>query len=147
MFAPVTKKDIESRQLVPEGTYHLRIAKAEAKAPKDATNNGDGTYTDADGKRQYPYLSLQYVVKDEGSEWLGSSIFDMMPLEPGQMYRLSALLEKIGMIDKNTSDDWSFGPDDVPEMVGREFLGVVTVRKGQKGYPDRNGIARFLDLV
>jgi hypothetical protein len=133
--------DFPTRNTVPGATYHIRIAKAEIRAPQNVELPPDVNDPDLDlSQIELPdeaFLNLTVVIQDE--EHLGRHLFQNVPLNPAaeRSNMTRSLLDAIQY------------PEDEPLAIGQlidaECLAVVTEGKDQQGEP-KNFIRKFLPI-
>ena len=118
----LTRKQLGG-ELIPEGTYALRIHQAKF-------------VTAAEGKdAKFDYINLDCVVTEEG-DFFGRHIFQNVTLKPAQAFLAAQIEEALGFdeLHELNNDEWLDG----------ELMGVVTIEKGKQGYSDRNHVKKFL---
>ena len=138
-----TLKDLPKGEPVPEGTYHVRIAKAPRKVAKDAASSTE---------EKFPYLEIDLVVQAP-EEFLGRHLFDVATLKPGVQFKLRQIMEVADWPEDTTYDD-----DDIEsgklstDLEGIECLVVTTIQKGNvdkitgQQYEPRNKVQKYLPL-
>jgi hypothetical protein len=117
--------DVEN-DLIPEGTYHMRIDKAEYE-PKPKKENAN------------PYIRTWLRVMYPDTEFTGRIVFANYPLSGSGRFRLRELLVATGH-----SEDFELESPD--QLLGLEFKALVMIEKGTAPYPDKNIIKRHLSL-
>jgi hypothetical protein len=130
--------DMSKGEVLPEGVYHVRIAKAEEKIAQPSESNPD----------PYPYLNLDYVVTGSSpEEFHGRHVFEMCTYKPGGNFALRQVAEAAGADEDADILRW------VKEgtFIDRELLVAVKVEKEGKGkdgkwYPERNRVVKRLAL-
>jgi hypothetical protein len=120
---PRAAADMEKGTPVPEGTYNLRIDKAEIKK--------------AEGADKSPYINLMLTITDDG-EYLGRKVFDICTLKKGADFKLRQLLtDGLGWADDQPLED-------TDQLQGEEVVAAITIEKGRQGYEDRNKVQKYL---
>lgn len=127
-------KDMAETNLIPDGTYHLRINKVEYHpfTPADPSKPKND-----DNKDKQPYLNVDLVVQDEG-DYFGRHVFDYVSLAKGDDWKMRQLCDAT-----EKPEDWEVDTD---EFIDNEVDAVVGTQKGKKGYPDKNAVKRYISL-
>lgn len=118
---------------VPEGTYNLKVHKAEYIAtPKTKDAKG-------------PYIKAQLIItgpsiNGQDNPALGRLVFMNYSITGDGSFRLRELLEVTG-------HDASFKLTDSDELLGLEFGGAVVIQKGTGGYADKNEVKKHIPLL
>lgn len=120
----LTRKQLGG-DLIPDGTYQIRIAQAKYVAA-------------ADGKdAKYDYVNVDSVITEEG-EFLGRHVFQNITLKPGSAFLAGQIEDAL-----EHPEDQELDTD---LWVDGEMLAVISTEKGKAGYSDRNQIKKFLPL-
>jgi hypothetical protein len=126
--APAVGEMAESL-IVPEGTYNVRVQRAEYVAtPKHAESKG-------------AYIRTAFVITGPGdSPYIGRYVFMNYSLTGDGSFRLRELLEATG-------HPLDFRLTDTDQLIGLECAAAIVIEKGKQGYPDRNVIRKHLPLL
>jgi len=151
-FEKYKQSDMAADNTVPEATYKLRCNKVTFKEPQEdgktcdvagETEAGIPTFVNKKGETVFPYLSLDWVIQDDG-ETFGRHVFDnYVSLAPGDDWKVRQIMKSLEF-----SEDDAFDTD---EWIDRECFGVVTKQKEGKGkdgkwYPAQNRVGRYMGL-
>jgi len=125
--------DMPSGEPFPEGTYNVRLDKADFKLSKD---------------KKIPMAECAFTVFGPASaeEFHGRKVFENLMLEGEGRFRTRQLLEETG-------EDDEFVLEDTDQLVGREVGAVILVEPERtdtasgKKYGAKNKIHRFTQLV
>jgi hypothetical protein len=130
---PMKVNDLPKTNLVPDGTYRLRV---EAVEYRDVQALKDEGKIKAESKLDNG-LNLNLVVQDEG-EFFGRHIFEGVDLEGQYNSRSRHFLEACEYpADQDIDTDL---------LKDAEFIAVIGTRKETKEYPAKNWIKKFMPI-
>lgn len=121
---PVSMKDLGDSNLVPEGTYEVRVHKADY-VPVPKTPGASAHY------------HLWTMITGPDTEYVGRYVFGNYPIAGSGSYRLRELLQVTG----HEADFVLTSPD---QLVGLEFRVIVAIQPAKDGWPAKNTIRKHL---
>lgn len=139
--------EMSKSSTVPEGTYHIRCAKAEIKAPSDETIAAN----DQKGKDSYEFVNFDMVIvgtEANPEAQHGRHVFDNCTLAPSGNFALRQAAEAAGIGEEEDIID----AINAGRFTDAEFYITVAVEKEGKGrdgkvYPERNKVTKRSPLV
>ena len=142
-FMPVVENlrlgEMAKGEVIPEGVYHVRIAKHERKVSQPSPENPD----------PWPYEAFTYVITCSApEEFHGRHVFENCTYAPGKNFSLRQVGEALGY-----GEDTDLLPIlEAQGLIDGELLIAVGIEKERedkktgKTYPERNNVKKRMAL-
>jgi hypothetical protein len=124
------KAEGQSVKVLPRGEYHVKVTDGSLEEVKD----------DSKGNQGKPYYKLELTV--QSGEFTGRRLTASAMLFEGALYTISQIMKAMGL---ETEGDTIIPP--LADIIGRDFIVGVTVRKANDDYDESNNVRSFMPVT